>query len=152
MLLSEISESAYSVTDAIDDGEPMDVIDRCPESSRTRNCESEVFCGDASEDESVDMLSLVTCIDGVFLFGRSGPINWSTRFSILYRCVPKIDPVEANVCTAGLAGKEPLSSASSLISCSLFEEVDGDAVCRGNEAARDVSFRPSAVVISSNVS
>ena len=58
--MSEISESAYSVTDAMDVGEPKDVIDRCPESSRTRNCEIDVFCGDASEDDSVDMLSLVT--------------------------------------------------------------------------------------------
>ena len=46
----------------------------------------------------------------------------------------------------------PLSSPSSLISCNLLEDADGDAVCSGNDAASEVSLSPSAVVNSSSVS
>lgn len=59
------------------------------------------------------------------------------------------------VVEAGIDGRRGLgpSSASSLISSSLLEEIEGDAaVCKGKDAANDVSFSPSGVEISSKVS
>lgn len=47
---------------------------------------------------------------------------------------------------------EPPSSVSSLISSSLLVVMAGDAVCKGNAAAKDVSFRSSPDVISNSVS
>lgn len=97
--------------------------------------------------------SVLNRIEGVgVLAGESDRMIWSTRRSILYRCVPKIEPVFARMLVGRLGG--PVSSPSSLISWSWsrLDEVEGEAVWRGNEAAREVSFRSSAVAISSRFS
>lgn len=66
--------------------------------------------------------------------------------------MPKIEPADEKLWFAGRLRIIPASSPSSLISCSLFEEADGDAVWSGKEYASEVSFRLSALVISSRVS
>ena len=65
--------------------------------------------------------------------------------------MPKIAPL-LRLCIVGLLGEAPPSSASSLISCSRLDDVEREAVWSGKDAASDVSFSPSAVVISSSVS
>ena len=66
----------------------------------------------------------------------------------LLLAVPNVDPVGVD---AGCA--DALSSASSVISFRRLDDTEGvDAVCSGNEAAKEVSFRPSGVDISSSVS
>lgn len=104
-------EPAYS--EKLDaDGEVSDVIDRLPDSSRTRNWEIDGFAAPASGEEALGVDSLEMCIVGV---GRSdGRINWSTLLSILYARVPNIELVPLLVLIA--FGMLPGSSPSSLIS------------------------------------
>lgn len=117
-VVAEVSEPALEVADsvkeAIDGGEARDETDRLPESSLTRNCATEDFAPPASGEETVGVESPLTCIEGV---GRcSVRINCSTRFSILYCLVPKMEPVLLFPLGGLGRGKLPGSSPSSLIS------------------------------------
>jgi len=153
-VVAEVSDPALEVTDsakeAIDGGEAREDIDRVPESSRTRSCVIEDFVPAASGEDTVGLESPLICIAGV---GRcSDRINCSTRFSILYCLVPKIEPALLFALGCFGRGALPGSSPSSLISCNRLLDAAGEAVCSGKEAAREVSLSSSANVISSSVS
>lgn len=153
-VVAEVSEPTLDPTDsakeAIDGGEAREEIERLPESSRTRSWVIEGFGPPASGEDTVGVESPLICIAGV---GRcSDRINCSTRFSILYCLVPKIEPVLLFALVCFGRGTLPGSSPSSLISCSLLLDAAGEAVCRGKEAAREVSLSSSATVISRSVS
>lgn len=153
-VVAEVSEPALDPTDsakeAMDGGEAREETDRLPESSRTRSCVIEGFAPPASGEETAGVESPLICIAGV---GRcSDRINCSTRFSILYCLVPKIEPALLFALGCFGRGALPGSSPSSLISCSRLLDAAGEAVCSGNEAASEVSLSSSAKVISSKVS
>ena len=78
-----------------------------------------------------------------------GGDDCSGRLSALSRCGLKYELLAWLV---GVCIDTPPSSASSLISSSRLEDAEGVAVWSGKEAAKDVSFRPSAFVVSRSVS
>lgn len=114
-------DPAYSVTEAAEG--VREVIERVPESSRTRNCEIEGFIPPVGEDERVGAVSLLNGLDG----RCCARMSWSTLLSDLYRAVPNLALfARAGALCADAAA--PPSSASSLISSKRVDERAGEAV------------------------
>ena len=138
-------DPAYSETE-VTEGE-SEVIDRVPESSRTKNCEIEGFDPGEGEVERCSAESPLSGLEGRPCCAR---ISWSTLRSVLYLAVPNL----ALFARTGICGKAepPLSSASSLISSRRVVDSAGEAVCSGKEEAKEVSLSSSACEISRIVS
>jgi hypothetical protein len=140
-------DPAYSETD-VTEGE-SEVMDRVPESSRTKNCEIEGFSPGEGEIERFGAESPLSGLEGRPCCAR---ISCSTLRSVLYLAVPNL----ALFARAGICGKAelppPPSSASSLISSRRVVDSAGEAVCSGKEEAKEVSLSSSACEISRIVS
>lgn len=138
---------------------PSGVIEVWPDSSRTRNCDTDGFSSDAPGDlvrvrcDCAGDVSTACSSDD----DRSGnKSDWrlvcSALRSALYFCAFDMPP-DRPPPGEGIAAPGPLSSPSSRISSRRLEGTgEGAAVCSWKEAARAVSFRASPVEISSRVS
>jgi hypothetical protein len=127
-------------------------MERWPESSRTRNWEICAFFGGEAAVGAPD--GTLTGTSSTRMEGggdRSARKTSSTFLSIRCRLELRYEPEERFELTEGRAVR-PESSASSLISCSRVEEVEGVAVCSGKDAASEVSLSASDCLISRTVS
>lgn len=127
---SLLGEASVSIVDASDapnsltevvDRELREVMERWPDSSRTRNCETEVFGGPNGDNGGDIGASPLIRMAGA---GVECPLMTESALrSALIRCGAR-DELEESVWRM----YDGASSPSSLISLSLLEDADGDAV------------------------